>query len=242
MKKIFLSLFCLYSVVSFSQMTVKRLDTGVTINNSDIITFDKATEEEAYLGLKIYNSSSNDINVKIKVLGMVNSNGTNIQLCINPVCVASVTTGSSYPNIGSVVPANGQNGDFDHFFNTNIGDGVNNVEYTLKVYQVNDVDEEIGNSVTFTYRYNPNLAIGTFNPLQNAGITLKSNLVKNQFEFESTKNVQTTIYDMNGRLVGNYNLTSGSHSVDTSSLNAGVYVVNFVNEDSQTATAKIIKK
>ena len=247
MKKIIIVIACFYSVLSFSQMTMKKLD-GTPILNGDVLTFSTlgdaeaaAASDPAYLGLKFYNSSANAINVKMKLISMTNADGNNLQFCIDPICVGTLTVGNSYPASGnSVIPGNGQNGQFDHFINANPGNGTSNVEYVLKFYMVNSFGAEIGNSITFTYRY-AMLGLLT-NALENAGIDVKSTLVKSQIEFDANSNGNAELYDLNGRMITSVNYISGYNYLDVSNLNAAVYILNFTNEEGKKAALKIIKK
>ncbi|MCF6131253.1 T9SS type A sorting domain-containing protein [Flavobacterium wongokense] len=247
MKKILVVIACFYSVLSFSQLTMKKLD-GTPILNGDVLTFntlgnaeEAASSDPAYLGLKIYNSSASNINVKMRLISMVNADGNNLQFCIDPICVGTLTVGNAYPASGSsIIPANGQNGNFDHFINANPGTGSGNVEYVLKFYMVNSFGAEIGNSITFTYRYAV-LGVQT-NALANAGINVKSTLVKSQLEFDANANGTAELYDVNGRMISSLNYISGYNYLDVSNLNAAVYIVNFTTEEGKKAALKIIKK
>jgi hypothetical protein len=248
MKKITILCTFLFSTLAFSQLSMKKSD-GTPIVNGDIITFTTLGDAEnvtssdpAYLGLKIYNSSASNINVKMRLMSMSNANGNNLQFCIDPICVGTLTVGNAYPsNVSSVVPANGQNGNFDHFINANPGNGSANVEYVLKFYMINSFGAEVGNSITFTYRYSPNLATPT-NTLETAGINVKSTLVNSQFEFDATSNGTAELYDINGKMVTSVNYISGYNTVDVSNLNAAVYILNFTNQEGKKAALKIIKK
>jgi hypothetical protein len=247
MKKIIIVIACLYSALSFSQMTMKKLD-GTPIVNGDVLTYSvlgdpstASSSDPAYLGLKIYNSSASNINVKMRLISMTNADGNNLQFCIDPICVGTLTVGNAYPASGnSVIPANGQNGNFDHFINNNPGNGTGNVEYVMKFYMVNSFGAEVGNSITFTYRYST-LGVLT-NTLVNAGINVKSTLVSSQVEFDATSNGNAELYDLNGRMITSLSYTSGYNYVDVSNLNAAVYILNFTNEEGKKAALKIIKK
>ncbi|MDI1316683.1 T9SS type A sorting domain-containing protein [Flavobacterium sp.] len=247
MKKIFVVIACFYTFLSFSQMTMKKLD-GTPILNGDVLTFsslgDPATassSDPAYLGLKIYNSSNSNINVKMKLISMSNADGSNLQFCIDPICVGTLTVGNSYPASGnSVVPANGQNGNFDHFINNNPGNGTSNVEYVLKFYMVNSFGAEVGASITFTYRY-AILGVST-NALANMGVDVKSTLVSSQVEFDANSNGKAELYDINGRTITALSYTAGYNYLDVSNLNAALYILNFTNEEGKKAALKIIKK
>jgi len=152
------------------------------------LLFNSATEPGSYLGIKIFNNSNADINIKVKVESIVNANGTNLQLCVGDVCLSTITAGNTYPNFPAVIEANGQNGDFDHFLNLNTGIVQTvPVEYTLKFFQVDDNGVEIGNSVTFSYIYASALGISNFSALAQSGVTLKSNVVTSDIEMNLTK-------------------------------------------------------
>ncbi|MGK4569340.1 T9SS type A sorting domain-containing protein [Flavobacterium sp. 3HN19-14] len=241
MKKILVSIFCLSSVFTFAQLRMERLD-GTPINNGDVFTYNDATYPGSIFSYKMFNDSDQEITVKSKVISITNGNGTNVQFCIGLICVANLTVGNSYPNTGVIIDAQGDNGNFDHFENSNTGlNPALPLEYTFKYYMVNASNVEVGNSVTYTYRYTSNLGVAG-NSLENTGIQLQSNVIANELNIRATKNVEMTLFDMNGRLVNTSKLTSGDHAINVSNLNAGVYIANFVNDEGRTATSKIIKK
>jgi Secretion system C-terminal sorting domain len=239
MKKLLLSTILLLSAFGFSQMTLKKLD-GTVINNGDVLLYNALTDPEAYLGFKIYNSSSTAINIKAEVVSLTNTDGTNTQLCFGTVCASDVTEGTSYPNNPAIVPANGQNGNFDHFLNMNGGiNTTQNVEYVLRFFMLDATGHETGNTIMFTYRYNANLATNSFLTLQEMGVQLKSNLVSNQLEFSNA--AQAQIIDANGRIISQEKLEIGTQNIDISLNNSGVYFLKITNNNNQLATIKFIK-
>ena len=231
----------LFSLASFSQLTLKKLD-GTVINDGDVLTFSHTEEPANYLGLKIYNSLEEDINVKIKVVSFPLGLGSNLQLCIEPICVNNLISGNSYPSFGSTIPANGQNGNADHFMNFNTGDGVSNLDYVLKLFRVDENNVEVGNSITFTYRYTPPLSTSTFNQLANAGIQLKSSVIKNIIDLQVAKQATATIYDLNGKIVVTQSLLLGENSIEASNLASGLYLLNFKTNEGKEVTVKIVKE
>ena len=242
MKNIILTLFCLTTFVGFSQMTLKKLD-GTPINNGDLLSFSSLEDPDNYLGIKVYNSTATPIRVRIKCESITNANGSDVQLCFGDVCVGTIIEGNSYPNNPSIIPANGVNGDFDHFLNLNPGTDPNaNVEYVFKFYQVADGGVEVGNSITLTYRYTAPLSTTTFDSLESVGVILKSSIIQNVIEITTLKNVQMIVYDLNGNQIKNQNLNSGDYSIDVSNFSSGVYILSFKNEKGQSISKKIIKK
>ncbi len=241
--KYFLALMIgLQSFVCLAQLSVTKLD-GTPINDGDVLTFDSAVEPASYLGLKVFNNSNEDINVKVKCVDIVNANGTNVQLCFGPVCVPTITIGNSYPNIAAVIEANSSNGNFDHFLNLNTGIDPNiPVLYTFKFFRVDDNNVEIGNSVTFSYRYTSLLGVSNFSELGQTGVSLRSTLISNTIEMTTVKNVMYTIYDVNGKALSGQNLTSGEHSINVSNLPTGVYILQLDSSDGHKGTMKILKR
>ena len=145
----------------------------------------------------------------------------------------------SFPN--EIAPL-GTNGNFDHFFNAETGIDPNvPIEYVLKIFQVQN-EVEVGNSVTFTYRYDGTLSTEGFESLTNAGIEIKSTMVGNQFEVRTQQNAVMEMYDINGKLMGNHQLLSGENTIDASTLSTGLYIVNFKNDAGQKTSAKFVKK
>jgi Secretion system C-terminal sorting domain len=243
MKNIFVALISLVSLISTAQMTLKKLD-GTPINNGDVLTFDVAEEPGSYLGIKIFNSSANPINVKAKVESVTNSDGTNVQFCLGDVCLGTVTAGNSYPpNFPAFIDANSENGDFDHFLNLNSGINPNlPVSYSFKFYQVDGTGAEVGNSVSFSYRFVGPLGVSNFNQLEQSGVVLKSNIVSNELEMSTTKDLQYTLFDTNGKAVLSQNLEIGNHVIDFSNFSTGIYILSYQNKEGQNGSIRIVKK
>ncbi len=243
MKNIFIAVFGLFSLFASAQMTIKKLD-GTIINDGDVFTFDVAEEPGSYLGIKIYNSSEDIINVKVKVVSITNADGTNVQLCLGDVCLNTIAVGSSYPpNFPAMIDGNSENGNFDHFLNLNPGINPSLPStYVFKFYQINASGTEIGNSVTFSYRYASALGVSNFGQLEQSGVTLKSNVVSTELELVTTKSIQYTLYDINGKALLSQNAGIGNHTIDISNFNTGVYVFSFQNNEGQKESIRIIKK
>lgn len=245
MKKIFLLLSVLFLnfAIAQSPMTVTKID-GTPITDGQIITFDSTVINVATLGFYVHNNSNADIDVRIKCLSLTGT-GTGMQLCFGGLCYNNVIAGNSYPAFPVTIAAGQTNTQFDHFYNSNQDTGGATMkDYTFKFYQVNANGTEVGNSVTFTYRYNPTLSVNNvtaFNQLENMGVNLKSNVLGNTLSIEASKNNLLTIYDLNGKLIKTETLNLGANTVDVSNLNKGMYILNFKNEDGKSASLKAIK-
>lgn len=243
MKKLLLIVvLCLNGIVATAQLSVKKLDQTI-INDGDVFYFSELEYPSSYLGFKIYNTGSQTMKVKAKVVSMRNATGSTLELCIGDVCLSTITAGSSYPNNAVNIAPNGQNSDFDHLDNN--FEGINPalpVEYVIRIYQLDANNVEIGNAVTFTYRYTSALATQGFNALSTVGIEIRSNVVQNELEIKSLKKIQVELFDMTGKRVGFQNLNSGAQAINVAQLNTGIYIANFKNDTGQTASAKFVKK
>ncbi|MGV9002980.1 T9SS type A sorting domain-containing protein [Flavobacterium sp.] len=250
MKKICIILLCFFSSMSFAQMTMKKLD-GTPINNGDVFTYTVLGDssglldpDPAYFGFKIYNSSNSNISVKMKCIAITGgASGNSLQFCIDPICIGSIIVGNSYPaDMVSTIPANGSNGNFDHFINFDGGTGNNIIDYVLKFYMLGSFGEEVGTPITMTYRYNPTLSTQGFSSLSTAGINVVSSLVNSQIQFNTTTNGSAQLFDLNGRQLSTLNFASGNNSIDVSNLSAAVYILNFTTQEGKSGSLKIIKQ
>lgn len=242
MKKLYI-LFCgLVSLMSFSQMTLKKLN-GTTINNGDIFTFNVATDPGSDFGFVIGNSGSSSITVKTKCVSMTNTTGNNVIYCVQPNCISNLVAGNPFPSAGAVIPAGGTNGNFDHFENLDTGINTNlNVEYVFKFYQVDHSGSEIGTPISFTYRYTPALTDVSFESIKNIGVILKSNLIQSSIDVIVANQTEMKLYNIAGELIRNENLFMGYQSIDISNLTSNVYILNFKNQDGAEASIRVIKK
>lgn len=244
MKKIILIVSLVFFVVfSQAQISLAKPD-GTPINNGQIFTYNTTNEDAATFKYKIINASSAATNVKIKVVNIVNATGNNVQFCYLPTCLFSIVAGNSYPpsstiNIGpsSETPSAGFN-----FWNYNTGDGVNYpIDYVFKFYQVNSFGSEIGNSVTITYRYNPNaMSVSDVNS-KNNNFAIVGTKIGNTAEIIAKDQLSYSIYNMNGILKTKGKLEKGSNTIDTSSFNSGIYMIQLQNKEGETITRKLSK-
>ncbi len=242
MKKILVTLSLLIFSSTFAQFTVTKLN-GTPILNGDIITFNVATDPQSSLDFHVNNNTSAPLLTKIQFVSATNYNGTNFQLCYGTECIDNIVVGQSYPNPAFEIPANGQNGNYDHFLNTNAGDGVNYpMDFLFKFYAVDATGAEIGTPIFFTYRFDPTLSTTTFSDLSEIGVQLNNTVVENNLELTTVKSVTIDLFDLNGKKVYSQLLNSGSQNIDLSSLASNVYFLNITTEENQKESIKIIKK
>lgn len=241
MKKILILLTILYFNGIQAQITVAKLD-GTPILNNDVINFNSISDPQASLDFHVFNNSSANIKVKIECVSLTNADGTGMELCFGNVCLSSVSAGESYPNNPVTIAPNSSNGLFDHFYNTNAGNGQYPADYVFRFYQIDALGNEIGNSITLTYRYTSTLSTTNFNSLNSIGVSIESNFIEKELEITTVNNIEMNLYNMNGKEIRKQTLNSGNHTVDASSLSSGTYIINFKTDEGQIRTSKFIKK
>lgn len=244
LKLILSTLFFLASYMSsIAQMTVTDLQ-GNPIQDGSTITSSTVDLEDAKFHYVLGNSSSNNpINILIEVVSFNNADGSNCQLCVQPLCFFAVNEGQSYPNNPVTLAPNSNNGANDYFSNTNPGDGVNYpLEYVLRFYQVDDNGQEIGSDITITYEYTPeNFSKEKFD-LEDMGISIQNTIVKDHLKLDSKTDAQFKVYDVNSKLIDSYQFNPGQHNFDMSKLNAGNYFLVFVDQGGRKSYARIQKQ
>lgn len=246
MKKIIILSFIVLSVNIQAQFTLTKVGTTTQILNNDVFVYNTVGNSAAELKFKINNQTAAPINIKIRCVSISNADGTGMQFCFNGTCISDVVANTNYPTDNpyyAQIPAMGNNGNFDHFRNDNTGDGTSVQNYVFKFFQVDNLGNEIGNnSITITYRYTPVLSSTNFS-LSNLGIQLKSNVVDNQLEINSDKNdIKVKVIDLNGKQVNDLQLSSSINFINVNNLKQGMYLLNFIDTNGQSATTKFVKK
>ena len=239
MKKFVYLVFIFAATALQAQITVTKHD-GTPITDNQVITVTSIFFNQAALEYYVHNNGATSTRVLIECTGMTNADGTGFELCFGNECLAAVAVGEIYPSAPVTIPAGGSNGNFDHFYNSNPGNG-QIMDFVFRFYQVDLGGNEVGNSITFTYRYNPNLAVNSFTALQAMGVQLQSTTITNALDLTITKTMQLELVDVNGKTLRNSTLTTGEQSIDVSQLSAGVYVAKFSTTDGASSSIKVLK-
>lgn len=239
MKRILPFAFLFIGISSYAQISLSRHN-GTPIIDGQVVAFNTIAFPAAEMDFYVRNlSATTSTNVKISCESLVNNDGTGFELCFGNECLSFVEQGEVYPSTPVVLAPNGINGNFDHFLNTTAGSGIQ--DYVFRFYQINGSGNEVGNSITMTYRYDVNLSIDDINQLETSGVIVKSTLVANELSLDVLKPSQMTIFDITGKLVNNTNLGYGIQTVDVSNLSSGVYVLKFTSVEGRVSVKKVIK-
>lgn len=243
MKKKYLLIVLFACQLSISQITLTSA--GSPITDGSVMVKNQIGYPQSEVLFRVRNNGTVPTNVWAKCENLVNNNGSMFQFCFADVCFAEVQTGVVYPTLALTLAPGSSNGNFDHFLNDNPGSGTYPLDFVFRFFQTNQTTQggtEVGNSITVTYRFDPNLSLDDIDQLQNSGVILKSTIIDTELHLDVLKGSKMDIYDINGKSVYGTNLKYGIQSIDVSNFSSGVYIINFTNEEGITSTKKIVKK
>jgi hypothetical protein len=153
-------------------------------------------------------------------------------------------------SIGQLIPNNpltlapgADNGDFDSFYNSNPGDGVNYpLTYTIRLFMLDDNGQEVGDDISITYSYTPANFSNTNFTLEDLGVVMHSTVVSESIEFTFKSSIDYKIYDLSGRLLDSVKSNAGYFSQNVSTLNTGHYILLFNDSNGRQTKARFFKK
>ncbi|MEO8516489.1 MAG: hypothetical protein ABI426_07085 [Flavobacterium sp.] len=139
-------------------MKIFNTTTGAEIKDGDVIVFTSLVEPGNKLSFYVKNAGSTDMNVRSRLVSILNGDGSNMQYCFGINCFNSVGEGLTYPTNNHelvTVPANSSLGSgafkMENFAAPTNGATV--ADYVFEFYQHDAQMNEVGNKVRFTYRY-----------------------------------------------------------------------------------------
>lgn len=238
---LFLSLFL--SNNSNAQFTVNKLD-GTPLVNNQIVEFTTSNSTAAELKFFVANTSSENLDFRIRCMDLVNNTGANFQLCWAGSCLPDVNINGVYPSDFQFIINSGQNtnGLNDNFKNFNPGDGVNYpMDYKFRFFTKDLAGAVVGSNFNITYRYQGPLSIDQKDKLNLMGVKVINTLVQEFIGLEIQKNVNYQLVNLQGQRISG-GLLSSNINLDLSNVPSGMYLLNFSNEEGIYDTVKIVKK
>lgn len=240
MKRNLFLLFACFATIASAQFTVETHD-GDPIVDGQTVAYGVYGYGPAELPFYVYNQSTTDqIFMKIEFVSAVNNDGSDVELCFG-LCYTGLTIGWSYPPGSDTViiePGEHQPSEGDHI--VNLGDGGGNIiDYVFRFYQVDEVGNEIGDDLTMTYRYDPNLGL---NDHSRVNAQLLATNVKDQLVVVALEDTHIEIFDIQGRRVLDQKLISGTNQVNMSNLPTQMYIVKLTNKQGASQITKIVKR
>lgn len=246
MKKITLLIVAiLFSFAAQAQFTVTS-NFG-DINDGDVMTFESVEMHDAKVLFTITNTSNATINMRIKAVSIINTDGQNAQICLGFTCYNNVIEGETYPIGNTLTLAPGEtsetNGSVPPLFWNQDPTSDNPDEpitYVLEFQQMDAAGLFVQNTLTYTYKFIPaSMAVAQHEKSLDAQIV--STLISNgRLAIKTQKPVQVQVYNLLGQQVKNASLDNGMNTINVSDLTAQVYLVRLYNQQGQTKTQKIV--
>lgn len=248
MEKIIILVLCFFlSILSKAQILLVK-DDQTPISNGQVLTYNTTDENMATLHYKIVNTSYNPIKVRIKVMNIQNATGNNFQFCYLSTCLPSIAVNAVYPSNSSSainIDAYSETSSIGYnMWNSNAGSGTFPIDYTLKYYLVDNFNNEYGAPFIITYRYDPSSVLGTneIKSEQHPFAEIQTTVIKNNIHITSKENISYSLHNTEGRLLFTGNLKKGESTIDTSTLNSGVYLLHLKDSQGNSLSKKIIKE
>jgi hypothetical protein len=244
MKKIILAAALFVSV--FAQAQILVFDGETQLEDGETYTYN-VLGVAAKMHLLVQNDTNEEINVKLKMLDIQNSDGSEVQFCYGQSCLNSAPINSvtppGPPSVATKIPAGGNNaGDYaGYFYNQHpITNGP--ITYTMGLFHIDAAGVPTGDPiVTFNYKYDPTASTTDFNALAQMGIVVNNTVVNNTLDITANVNAKLEIVNINGQIVKKAAIANASQSIDLSSAAAGVYFARFTTAENKTAQVKIVK-
>jgi len=231
---VFLTTFALFAQNPY---TVTDQD-GEEITEGMIVTFNNHGIPDGSLDYTVTNNSDQDINMRIEFVSAVNADGTGFELCFGQ-CFIDLVVGQTVPNAPDflTIPSGGSNLPGDHFAATVPATELQ--DYNFRFYLTDSEGVDIGNSLNFTYRYDPVLGL---NDLRELGVEITSTVIFNDMEVYALEDMDMVIYNLQGQLINSQMLSTGNHKINMSYLSPQMYIVKFKTTEGISKTLKILKK
>ncbi len=237
LRLLFLSLF--YATAGMMAQYAVEDGDGNAINDGDVLNFGVTGVPDANLSFYVTNNGGSTINMKIEFVSATNADGSEFELCFG-LCYTGITIGNSYPG-GSdfiAIDAGATTGPGNHFYNYAAGNGTDVLDYVFRFYETDGAGNDIGNSLTITYRYDPSLSVND-NKLD---VVVSSTVIDGQINVNVQEDLNLAIYDLNGRIVQNQKLEAGQQTVNLSNLSAQMYILHFTNNKGISQVTKVVVK
>ncbi len=251
MKKITVLLTALLiGIIGFAQEDFSITSNFGDIEDGKVFEFNTTEKEDSSMNYVITNESDNDIHMRLMVVSMSNTDGTEFEACLGGQCYYQIVGGETYPFPGDptgyeTIEAgesnSGGTGDAaNHIWNKK-EEGESPEEPIVVDFEFQRVDETgsiVLDKVAFTYIYEPELSVDKH---ENFGVQILNTVVKNgELNIKTQEPAQIEIYNLLGQKFNTLKLESGINKVDVSNLSTQIYLVRIQNERGAIKTQKIV--
>ncbi len=226
MKQTLFTLLIFLSSLLHAQITIHNSNTNTDIHQGDTVV---TNQDHTPTYVTVTNNYSFDINLKLTVVSINNTDGREMSLCfgVNGMgqCLNQIQTGAVYDG-GAALTSGATTGhndiDFNHIEGNN-GASFSNYpkDYVFKLSALRASDNSILEEITFTYRYDPNAQ--NIDHFENHDFKVKS--LTGNLLVETPVATQLFMYNMTGQQVKEFDLSEGKNYIDTADLNKGIYIL-----------------
>jgi hypothetical protein len=238
MKKNLLLIAVLFSAFNMNAQYVVEDHDGIELTDGMVVEFSDYGVPNGSLEYYITNNGPNEIYMRIEFVSVVNATGLGFELCFGQ-CYIDLVVGQTVPPAPQfiAIAPGGTTSEGNHFANTLEGTDIK--DYVFRFYETDSEGNDIGNSLGFTYRYDPTLGINDVNELD---ITVASTVVLNNMQVNVVEELNMEIYSLQGKLVNSQKLNIGQQLINMSNLSSQMYIVKFSNDVGASKTIKVVKK
>ncbi len=250
MKKLTLIILLFSGFFGQAQFTLTNHETGQQINDGAIITINT---NDFTTHIIATNTGNSDIYLTLEVQNIINTNGSEMQYCFGVAGGGNCFFGMGVNDVkqggNPLAPgASTQNTDIDFTHHDGTAHDSNGnplnfpnypKDYVIKIY-ASDTNggTQIGNAITFTYRYDPN-ANGIDNVFSKDEFNVIS--LSGKLQIVNKQNLKISLFDLTGKKVKSLEISAGVNEINTSNLTKGLYLINASNEKKQITRKIIIK-
>ena len=238
MKKILLLLTLIFTAFIMNAQYEVEDQFGNEIIDGMVVEFSDYGVSNASLNFFITNTGPDEIYMRIEFVSAVNATGAGFELCFGQ-CYIDLVVGQTVPPAPQFVTiAPGETTpEGNHFANTL--DGTDIKDYVFRFYETDSEGNDIGNSLSFTYRYDPTLGVNDVNELD---ISVASTVIFNDMQVNAVEELNMEIYNLQGKLVRSEKINIGQQLINMSNLSSQMYIVKFSNDEGASKTIKVVKK
>ena len=239
MKKLWFIGLLLASLITNAQISVLNHETNTVVNDNDTITVNQDNVKTHFI---VTNNYSFDVNLRIEVLNIVNTDGQEMTICFgvagNGGCHWPIVAGDQFDG-GAPLPAGASTApaDIDVQHNENGSQLTYPKDYVLRISALDTSDNSVLSSVEFTYRYDPNAqSVNTFD--KNDIVIATGYHVVNII---SKYHAKVSFYNLTGQKVKEVNLKPEQNHVYTGNMTSGIYIVHVLAGDKELFKKIVIK-
>jgi len=239
-KKLFILSLLFVAFSGSAQYTIVDGD-GNTFVDGDIVAYNTVAFPDAELEFFVTNNGAAPINMRIDFVSAVNAaTPTGFQLCFGN-CYFDIEVGDSVPpGLDYInISAGETTGIGNHFYGDYAGNGIDVIDYVFRFYETDAAGVDIGNALSFTYRYDPLLGTDDVNKLN---VKINATVVSESLSIETIEDLDVIVYDLQGRVVKSVQLGIGSQEINMSDLSSQMYLLHFQNDRGVSYTAKVVVK